>query len=214
MARRPIIFDCDGVLVDSEPLSWEAWRRIAELCGIEITDDAIRSLTGLTSDAVYDALEARDQAGVIWERGRFMASLRALMATILSERLETFEDGEDTAEHLHKIGYRLAVASSSHADRLDLSLRITEIRGLFEQVISGDMVERGKPAPDIYLAAADALRVDPITCTAVEDSPAGISSAKAAGMYVIAVNRGLFASADIGHADVVVPRLTPAVFLG
>ena len=214
MPRGPIIFDCDGVLVDSEHLSWEAWRRTAELCGVEITDEDIRRFTGHTFDTVYDALASRDEAGALWERATFFASLRALTATLLEERLEAFEDGEDTAEHLYRIGYRLAVASSSFAERLDLSLRVTGLRPFFEHVIAGDQVSRSKPAPDIYLAAAAALEVDPTTCVAVEDSPAGISSAKAAGMHVIAVNRGIFEAADIRHADIVVPRLMPAVFLG
>ena len=137
-----------------------------------------------------------------------------LTTSIFEERLETFEDGEDTVEHLERIGYRLAVASSSNAERLDLSLRITGLRPFFEAVVAGDQVANSKPAPDIYLEASAALNVDPASCVAVEDSPAGITSAKAAGMYVVAVNRGFFEPRDIAHADAVVPRLTPAVFLG
>ena len=108
----------------------------------------------------------------------------------------------------------MAVASSSPRDRLDRSLAATGLREYFEFVVGGDEVEVGKPAPDLFLAAATGLGVEPETCWAVEDAPAGIAAARAAGMTVIAVERGQFGLEDLRAADLVVPRLTPAPFLG
>lgn len=208
--RGPVIFDCDGVLVDSEPLSWNAWQRCVELYGVSVTDEDIAALTGHTADAVYDELAGR---GDLPPRAELLASVDAITSTLFTEQLESFEDAEDTADHLRQVGFRLGVASSSSASRLELSLRVTGMADLFEVTVAGDQVLHPKPAPDIYLAVADALGVDPSDCIAVEDSPAGITAGQSAGMWVIAVERG-FASEAIRHADLVVPRLTPAVFLG
>ena len=215
MPRSPIVFDCDGVLIDSESLSWEAWRRTGELFEVEISDsDAVR-LTGHTAHDVYTAIADRGrihQSGI--SEDDFLASVNAMTLTLFDERLETFEDGEDSVEHLHGLGWPLAVASSSYAQRLALSLDRTGLTRFFDVTVSGDEVKKGKPAPDIYLLAAERLGVAASKCIAVEDSPAGISAAKAAGMKVVAVNRGSFEAEQIAHADVVVPRLTPAVFFG
>ena len=87
----------------------------------------------------------------------------------------------------------------------------TALDRFFEVVVAGDEVANGKPAPDIYLAAAAGLGVDPTICVAVEDAPAGIAAGKAAGMQVVAVLRGSYSVDQLREADVVVPRLTPAV---
>ena len=211
MARRPVVFDCDGVLIDSEDLSWSAWRRCAEIHGIELSDEDVKDLTGRRAIDIYGVLADR---GSLPPAEQFLASLEAMTRSLFEESLTTFEDAEDTAEHLRRIGFRLAVASSSSRVRLEMSLKVTGLAGLFEAVVSGDDVEHGKPSPDIYLAAAESLGAEPSVCTAVEDAPAGIESAAAAGMRVVAVDRGLFPATDLGGAHLVVPRLTPAAFLG
>lgn len=210
MARRAVVFDCDGVLVDSEQLSWEAWRRVTEMHDLELTDADVQAFTGQ---------RASDIAAVLAERSPLAdptgleAGVEAMAVTLFEERLQAFEDAEDTAEHLHRIGFELAVASSSSRTRLEAALRVTRLDHLFAHVVSGDDVAAGKPAPDIYLAAAAALGAQPTDCIAVEDTAPGIASAAAAGMKVVAVDRGMFPPESLREANVVVPRLTPAVFL-
>jgi beta-phosphoglucomutase-like phosphatase (HAD superfamily) len=88
------------------------------------------------------------------------------------------------------------------------------LRDYFEFIVGGDEVADGKPAPDLFLAAAAGLTVEPETCFAVEDAPAGIQAARAAGMTVVAVERGQYNVEDLRAAHLVIPRLTPAPFLG
>lgn len=204
---RPIIFDCDGVLVDSEDLAWSAWREALTPYGVEISEAEIAKLTGRTEADAFAHFAGRGELPAYEE---FWPVLADRVRALFEQYLEAFEDAMDTLELLHDRGRKMAVASSSPRDRLELSLRSTGLDRFFEVVVAGDEVVDGKPAPDIYLAAASGLGVDPADCVAVEDAPAGVAAGKAAGMHVVAVLRGHYGAEDLAEADVVVPRLTPA----
>lgn len=205
---RPVVFDCDGVLIDSEHLSWEVWRRVAAPYGVEITEEQARGLTGRTEVDAHAALSG----GRLPPFDEFWVEIAEEMYRTFESHLQAFEDATDVLDHLDG-RTRLAVASSSPRERLDVALRTTGLDHYFEFVVAGDEVASGKPAPDLFLAAAAGLGVDPTACLAVEDSPNGIASAVAAGMRVVAVDRGYFPVDDLQAAHLVVPRLTPAVFL-
>ena len=210
MQRRPIVFDLDGVLVDSEALAWQAWRTALAEYGYEITDDDIGSLTGRTERNAYDFFATQVELPpfeIVWER------ISEVMFRLFDSRLEAFEDAADTLEVLAGRGHRMAVASSSSRDRVLHSLDAVGLREHFEAFAGGDEAEHGKPAPDLFVMAATRLGVEPADCLAVEDSPHGVQAALAAGMYVIAVERDMFSAEDLRAAHVVVPRLTPAPFL-
>jgi HAD superfamily hydrolase (TIGR01509 family) len=208
---RPIVFDCDGVLVDSEELAWRAWRGMLARYDIVLTAEDIALLTGRTD---RDAHAHFSTLGGLPDHARFWDELSEVTYRLFDSHLLAFEDAADTLDALQMRGATMAVASSSPRDRLDRSLAATGLREYFEFVVGGDEVEVGKPAPDLFLAAATGLGVEPETCWAVEDAPAGIAAARAAGMTVIAVERGQFGLEDLRAADLVVPRLTPAPFLG
>jgi HAD superfamily hydrolase (TIGR01509 family) len=208
---RPIVFDCDGVLVDSEKLAWNAWRHVLAPYGITLTDRDIGLLTGRTDRDAYTYFSGR---GALPDYAGFWDELSEVTFRSFDRYLQAFEDAADTLDALRTRGAAMAVASSSPRERLDRSLASTGLRDYFEVVVGGDDVEHGKPAPDLFLAAAAGLEVEPGTCIAVEDTPAGIVAACAAGMTVVAVERGLYSFEDLREADLVVPRLTPAPFLG
>ena len=203
----PIIFDCDGVLVDSEELAWSAWREALAPYGVEITDQEVADLSGRTEEDAFNHFAA---GGDIPPYEDFWPVLAERVHRLFENYLEAFEDAADTLEFLSERGRAMAVASSSPRARLDLSLTSTGLDRFFEVVVAGDEVESGKPAPDIYLAAAAGLGADPTTCVAVEDAPAGVAAARAAGMRVVAVLRGGYTSDELREADLIVPRLTPA----
>ena len=208
---RPIVFDCDGVLVDSEELAWRAWRDVLDRYGIELTPEDIALLTGRTD---HDAHAHFSQRAALPDHAAFWEELSEITYPLFDEHLQAFEDAADTLEALADRGARLAVASSSPRERLDRSLAATGLAVYFEFSVGGDEVPHGKPAPDLFVAAAAGLEVDPLECLAVEDTPAGIAAARRAGMTVIAVQRGQYGLDDLRNADLVVPRLTPAPFLG
>jgi HAD superfamily hydrolase (TIGR01509 family) len=207
---RPIVFDCDGVLVDSEELAWRAWREVLEQYHIELTPADIALLTGRTD---RDAHAHFSQRGALPDHATLWDELSGITYRLFDQHLLAFEDAADTLAVLEARGARMAVASSSPRERLDRSLVATGLVEFFEFVVGGDDVDRGKPAPDLFLAAAEGLGVAPPDCLAVEDAPAGIEAARAAGMTVIAVQRGHYGLEDLRAADLVVPRLTPAPFL-
>jgi HAD superfamily hydrolase (TIGR01509 family) len=108
---------------------------------------------------------------------------------------------------LHQRGVPLAIASSSAHQLIVETLRACGLEGAFSVVAGGDEVARGKPAPDIYLLAAERLGVSPEKCIAVEDAPAGVASARAAGMRVVAVSTPHTPRHLLGAADAVLPSL-------
>ena len=208
---RPIVFDCDGVLVESEQLAWSAWRQVLARYGITLTEEDIALLTGRTDRDAYAHFTNR---GALPDHVVFWDELSEITYRLFDRHLLAYEDAADTLDALQVRGATLAVASSSPRERLDRSLTATGLRRYFQFVVGGDEVRRGKPAPDLFLAAAAGLGVEPETCMAVEDSPAGIEAAHAAGMTVVAVERGQYLLDDLRTADLVIPRLTPAPFLG
>jgi HAD superfamily hydrolase (TIGR01509 family) len=179
-----LIFDCDGVLVDSEYLASRVEAEIARDLGLSLSVAEAHDLfLGKTVDGVLAVLEARSgklpTAGWVynWAFATAHAFLRELKAV----------DGVGVAiETLRRRGHRLAVASQSPLARVQLSLHAAGLAGQFgEHIYVTSMVARPKPAPDIYLLAASRLGADPGNCIVVEDSPAGAAAALAAGMRVV-----------------------------
>ena len=187
MTPAAVVFDCDGTLVDSEPLAWRAWRQLLAAYGYDLRPDDIEATRGHGWPHIYGhfarAVPAIGNSEAAWEG--FSGNLFAL----LEAELTPFDDAIGTARELHERGVPIAVASSSPRARLDATLRAAGLHELFDVTVAGDEVAHGKPAPDLFLAAAERLGVEPGDCVAVEDSPPGVASAVAAGMTVVAVAR-------------------------
>ena len=207
MPLAAVIFDCDGTLVDSEPLAWRAWRDVLAGHGYDLRPEDIELTRGRGWPEIHGHFakvvpEIGDSARA-WEgfSGRLFALLEA--------ELTPFDDAIGTARALHQRGVPVAVASSSPRARLDATLRAAGLDELFDVTVAGDEVAHGKPAPDLFLTAAERLGVAPADCVAVEDSPPGVASAIAAGMTVVAVARKPEHRADL--APHLVDELTPTV---
>lgn len=183
---RLVIFDCDGVLVDSEPLAMRVLLEAVERAGVRIPpEDAFRHFLGRSFASVMDVL--RDQHRVSLDAVSLDAMRHALYQTYRGE-LKPMAGLLDVLETLQ---IPVCVASSSQMERIAVSL---EVAGLMERlhpaIYSASMVENGKPAPDLFLHAARQMGVDPAECLVIEDSPAGIIAAKKAGMRVFAFTGG------------------------
>jgi HAD superfamily hydrolase (TIGR01509 family) len=179
-----VVFDLDGVLVDSEPV-WEKVRRelVAERGG-HWAPDAQRRLMGMSTPEWAAYLS--EDLGVGLPPDQVATLVIDRMAARYAEHVPLM-DGAVDAVHRMAARWPLGVASSSPPRLIETVLRSVGLRSCFTAVMSTEQVRRGKPAPDIYLAVAAALGVPAAGCAAVEDSSNGLRSAAAAGLRVIAV---------------------------
>jgi HAD superfamily hydrolase (TIGR01509 family) len=205
-----VVFDCDGTLADTETLSARAWREVLAPRGVEVTDADHTAIIGRAWPHGFEHFSARGDLGDIDE---FRAELRAHAAEIYADGLELFPDAVATLLALTGAGIPVAVASSSSRAHV---LRCLERGGLVEHVtavVGADDVRDHKPHPEPYLVAAAAIGVDPTRCTAVEDTPIGVASARAAGAFTVAVERGVVDPAGLTSADRVVAELEVAALV-
>ena len=208
-----VIFDCDGTLVDSEPLSRAAWDMVLEPHGYVTTDDTYPDLVGRPYAHVY-AFFAEHVDGLPGLEPLWNAYSDALF-TLIDVRLEPFVDALDTLGELRSRGVLVAVASSSVRERLDRTLRRVGLADAFALSVAGDEIKHGKPAPDMVLAVAAALAVPATKCAVIEDSAPGVQAGLAAGMRTIGIAREPGAAERLAAADVVLERLTAeAVLIG
>jgi HAD superfamily hydrolase (TIGR01509 family) len=198
-----VIFDCDGVLVDSEPISLRLLLETLSAAGVHLTPaeaDALflgRSLASTRETVVREY-------GVTVTDDALDAMRRALYAAFRAELTPI----PHIAAVLDALACPYCVASSSQPERIALSLEVTGLWPRFAgRAFSATMVANGKPAPDLFLFAAETLGYPPAACLVVEDSPAGIQAAKAAGMKVVAFTGGSHAVTDEHRAEVA--RLDP-----
>lgn len=198
---RAVVFDMDGVIVDSEPLHEQAFREIFEQMGLGSDRHGIRfdqyygkSDRALWVDfiALHRPAQSLDEL-LRWKQDHFLGLLRA--------RRPVFEPIPDLVEDLAR-RYALAVASGSNHPVIDEVLAMRGLRRFFPVVASVQDVARPKPFPDVFLRAADLLGVPPSDCVVIEDSAAGVRAALDAGMRVIAITNSLGAD-RLAHAHAV-----------
>jgi HAD superfamily hydrolase (TIGR01509 family) len=180
-----LIFDCDGVLVDSEVLSCQVDADLLTGLGVPYTADEIaRQFVGVSLKDMIAGIEA--------EHGQKLpADFGDRINRTLFARFETeLKPIHGVREAILALPHRRCVASSSTPDRIALSLRVTGLSDLFDHLFSSVQVPRGKPAPDLFLHAAEQMGFAPADCLVIEDSVAGVQAARAAGMKVIGFTGG------------------------
>lgn len=193
-----IIFDCDGVLVDSEPLAMQVLRATIATQGVEITEETAyndylgRSLASISASlAASHGMPLGDAA---------LHSMRHDLYALYRQELRA---NPGLPAVLDRLDSPFCVASSSSVERIRLSLELTGLQPWFDRKIySASMVEHGKPAPDLFLHAAEAMRANPRRCLVIEDSPAGITAAQRAGMRVFGY---------VGGSHIPLADLRPAI---
>ena len=202
-----IIFDMDGVLVDSEPLDFRACNILLEQEGMApITMEENRThLLGTTVDETWQRLTKlrRLPRPLAYYIEQYDPIVRQLLLEDLSPQPGVLR----LLEALRQRKMKTAVASSSLRAWVDLKLSILGLQDTFDLVLGGDEVSRGKPRPDIYLLAAQGLGLPPKECIAIEDSPVGIAAAVAAGTYTVAVRTSSTHGMDISQAHLILDSL-------
>ena len=201
-----VVFDLDGVLLDTEELWDEARREIAEEQGARWRPDAQRAMMGMSSPEwsryMHDVIGLHDPPERISEE------VVERLAELYRRQLPLIDGA---VEAVRRIGARwpLGIASSSNRPLIDLFLELTGTQGLFRATVSSEEVAQGKPAPDVYLEAAKRLEVAPERCAAIEDSENGIRSASSAEMRIVAIPNRVFPPDPeaLSLADVVLDSL-------
>jgi len=201
-----VVFDLDGLLLDSEQV-WDAAREeLARERGGHWHDRAQRDMMGMSSQEWSRYMH--DVVGLPDPPEEISAEVVHRLERLYREHLPVIPGARESVERLAE-RWPLALASSSNRELIDLALELMGIAHLFQATVSSEEVGRGKPAPDVYLEAARRLDVDPTRAAAIEDSHNGIRAAKAAGMRVIAIPNEHFPPDEeaLAQADVVLNSL-------
>nr|WP_299243159.1 HAD-IA family hydrolase [uncultured Halomonas sp.] len=182
MPKEVLIFDCDGVLVDSEIIAEKVLRECLDAWLPDLhAEDELRQALGMTTSAILDKLARRSVHDLPQD------ALRHIERTIDARLATDLQAIERVAETIEGLGLPLAIVSNSGRQRVTISLECTGLSQCLGGVplFTAEQVERPKPAPDVYQLAARSLECSPQDCLVVEDSVAGVTAAHAAGMTVI-----------------------------
>ena len=180
------IFDIDGTLLDTERIYVRAWQIAAREMGYEIPDDLMRRTRAISAKAAAEILEREIGNGFSYAKVR--VHRHEIAEEMLDRESPVLKSGAlEMLDALRARNIKIAAATSTNAAQTERHLQLNGLLTRLPVHITGDMVERGKPFPDIFLKAAEAVQTDPARCLAVEDSPAGAAAASAAGMRVLLV---------------------------
>ncbi len=201
-----VVFDLDGLLLDSEQVWDEAREQLAEERGGRWHDQAQKDMMGMSSTEWSRYMH--EQVGLPEPPEEISREVVERLAATYREHLPALPGAREAVERL-AARWPLGLASSSNRELIDLTLELLGVKQLFAVTVSSEEVARGKPAPDVYLQAARRLEVDPGHAAAVEDSNNGILAAKAARMRVLAIPNRHFPPGEeaLAQADVVLDSL-------
>ena len=205
-AAEQVVFDLDGVMVDSEPVHERATAEYLSGLGAVGDQELFDDMMGRRVRELIDALAER--LGLDLER--VFADREAIFWRLLDQGLEPMPGLHAAVDRLAGAGLPMAVASSGTRAYVDHVLERLRVRAAFAAVVSGEEVRHGKPDPEIYLLAAERLHADPGDCVAIEDTTHGIAAARGAGMRAVAVTHPMNATLDLSAADAVVADLDAA----
>ena len=201
-----VVFDLDGVLIETEQIWDEVRERFVRERGGRYDDDAQRAMMGMSS--LEWSRYIHEELGVADPPDAISDEVVRRMAARYRERLPLLPGGVEAVRRL-AARWPLAVASSSNRPLIDAVLELAELAPYFRATVSSEEVARGKPHPDVYVEAARRLAIAPERCAAVEDSHSGIRSAKAARMLVLAIPNRSYPPDDdaLAAADAVLGSL-------
>lgn len=206
--REPlaVIFDMDGVLVDSYQPHWESWQRMAAEWGRGLSEAKFVQTFGRTSREII-AAHWGAAALTDAEMAEFDRQKESLYREIVADNFPAMDGATELIRALHAAGFRLAVGSSGPPENVAMAIDRLGVEPLFHTLVTGADVSRGKPDPQVFLTAAGRLGVPPARCAVIEDAPVGIAAANAAGMASIALLSTGHTADSVTAAKVIVNSL-------
>lgn len=200
---KAIIFDMDGVLIDSEPVHLEANKRLMEKLGLKFDKDYYMQFIGSTVDYMWDKM--KKDYGITLPDDELMAISDDFVREINGDGGYPIMEGAEQLIHkLHKAGLKLAVASSSGMERIISSVNRLNASQEINCIVSGQELRKPKPKPDIFLKVAEELNVLPEECIVIEDSLNGMMAAKNAGMICVMYENQSLGVCDSSYADYII----------
>ena len=183
---KGLLFDMDGLILDTEKLYTRFWQEAANVLGYPMTREQALGMRSLSRTFGEAKLKSYFGESVDYEEVR-QKRIELMNAFIEREGVEAKAGVQQLISYLKENGIKTAIATSSPLDRTEKYLESVGLKDAFDELISGYMVKKGKPEPDIYLLAAEKLGLAPSECLALEDSPTGILSANRAGCFPVMV---------------------------
>lgn len=200
---KAVIFDMDGVIIDSEPYHLESDKMLMKDYNKEISDDELYNYVGVSSLDMWTELR---------DKYKLTATIEELLEKLIhykkcifcNRKLEPIDGIIELLTDLKNRGISIGLASSSKTEFIEIILNNLDIKKYFQVVISGEDVLKGKPAPDIFLKAAELLKVESANCIVIEDSGHGVKAAKSAGMGCIGFINPNSGKQDLSMSDAIV----------
>ena len=204
--ERGVIFDMDGVLVDSYQAHWESWRVMAAEIGQALTEAQFAQTFGRTSREI---IAAHWGAGMLSpaQISQFDERKEHLYREMVEREFPAMDGAADLIRNLAEAGFRLAIGSSGPPENVALVIDRLGVENVLQARVTGRDVSRGKPDPEVFLTAAGRLKLSPAQCAVVEDAPVGITAANAAGMASIALVSTGHTPESVAHARQIVMSL-------
>ena len=199
MKKQAVIFDMDGVVTDSEPLYAEAVTVALGETGLSLSREDHQAIMGSSIDYTWEWVMSRFNLNHdldYWKERYDKVVLR-----LLSEKAEPMPGIYGLLDRLEEGGIKIGLATSSQLNWVEAVLARLGVRERFGSMAACEMVQNAKPAPDLYLLAANGLAVPPEACVAIEDTPRGIQAAKAAGMVTVALRTEAMPHMDLSAAN-------------
>lgn len=204
---KAVIFDMDGVLIDSEPLHFDAIEAVLKKHGIEIKEDYLNKYVGDTNERAW--AEMTKEFGLKESIDFYIAQqLESTIECLWRDDYKPIDGVIELLQELREAGYPIGVASSSPPVIIENILDRIGITGYIDKWVSGNEVQESKPAPYIYLRAAEMMGFEPGECVAIEDSYYGVTAAKSAGLKCIGHKAPEAIEQDLSGADVIVSKMT------
>ena len=202
---RALVFDFDGLILDTEGPVYSSWRELYEEHGVELPFDRWVGIIGSSTATFHPQAHLEETLGRPLPQEMVDRRIARRAELVLAQSIRP--GVVELAEGARAAGLKVGVASSSTRDWVAGHLERLGILDRFDCVKSRDDVERVKPEPDLYLAVAECLGVHAEEALAIEDSPNGVDAAKRAGMRCVAVPNPITAGLDLSHADLLLPSL-------
>lgn len=208
--RNPeaVIFDMDGVLINSEPIHCEIEKKLFDQLGIAVVEAVHRSYMGTSNEFMYSDLKSRFDLS---ESVRELIDIDESFRCEYFKRTEVINLNEGVISLLHEIksaGLKLAVATSSSPAIAKILLNRCKIASIFDAIVTTKEAGKSKPSPEVYLLAAQKIGVVPANCIVFEDSPNGLLAAKSAGMYCVAIQYDSELRQELSKADYLIRTFT------